>query len=97
MRSPVPRTTCRLRFELDDEVFRHRPETLADLAVLAGHAIATLQSALDCDLPHALRSGSPETDLRDMQAAFVGILAVVAPIAGLDVREIGCHPSHSRP
>jgi hypothetical protein len=89
----------RLRFALHDEVFHHRPETLADVAVLSGHAIANLQSALDCDLPDALVSGGLERDMRDALAAFAGILAFVAPIAGVDVRDIGwndMHVTHAR-
>lgn len=75
--------------EPHESVFYHRPETLADAAVLAGHALENAVDISHCDLEWMVRTGQMEEVIEQIQNALAGILDVVSTASGLPVSEIG--------
>lgn len=82
--------------EPHDSVFYHRPETLADAAVLAGHALENAVDISHCDMASMVRHGQMAEVIEQIQNALAGILDVVSKASGLPVSEIGWRDLPSR-
>lgn len=78
-----------VRDDLHEKVFETRPETLADAAVLAGHAFEMAASLTDFDLQDMLETGRLHYRIGQLQTALAGILGVVAREARMPLSDIG--------